>query len=510
MKKAKLTQPQNPNQQKIYWLNQINTSREDGTPVELKPTPEQIAVAIAKCSRSSTPFDQNIDDVSTEKAAEFHEKWVVGYGHSSVAEHAVSSVAFQNIPQPVIKILEDSRLASFTEKSSRYQIFTRDRVAIPETLQNSIFAKEVNELFDELYRLYDECYILLKPIMQKRAPQNISEGAKKAIIKAMICDRTRYLLPAAALGSLGMTTNARVWEHVIIKLLSSADPLAQKIGQELKTVLKGQEYLDKEQALENFPLPTLLKYAEYNPYISETPQKLSNLIQEKIKKIPEKEYQNNLVKIIFDDISAEDKIASNLLAKYGQLDIQKALQIIKKDPDLAKNLIHQALKNRGEHDAPLREFEHANFQHEIIIDYGAWRDIQRHRLCTQSNQPLGTDLGYEIPPEIKEINKYQEFQYILEKAKDLHKKIFAYGLKAEAEYVVPMAFRRRVIISWNLRELFHFIELRSSKKGHPSYRHIAQEVWKTINRTHPFLASYIRVDFDKNENSTLGNKPKGF
>ena len=84
------------------------------------------------------------------------------------------------------------------------------------------------------------------------------------------------------------------------------------------------------------------------------------------------------------------------------------------------------------------------------------------------------------------------------------------GLEAEAEYVVPMAYRRRILIAWNLRELFHFIELRSGKKGHPSYRRIAQEVWRTLSETHPLLASFIRVDLSENETSTLGDKPKGF
>jgi len=520
-KKAKLIQPADTATRRIYWLNHIRTKREDGEAVELRPTPEQLAVAVAKCSRSSTPFDQNVDDVSLEKAAEFHEKWVVGYGHASVAEHAVASVAFQNIPQAVIKILEDTRLASFTEVSSRYQVFTRQRVGFPKSLAQSELGNKVNELFDALYGLYNECYALLDPIFRERQPQgDMPDAAYKATIKAMVCDRVRYLLPAAALASLGMTANARVWERAIVKLLSSADPLARQIGEEVKSVLRGFASMDRDQALRYFPLPTLLKYADPNEYLAGFAPKLSALSQEIARShglTPEKGNEpmggataDNPVVCTFDDHLAEQRIAASLLSRHALIPMEKALEIVGKDTQLQAKLIKAALEDRGPHDAPSREFEHAWFQHEIVMDYGAWRDIQRHRICTQTNQPLGTDLGYDMPDEIGEIGKAKEFGEVMDMARALNREILAAGLVAEAQYVVPMAYRRRLLVGWNLRELFHFIELRSGKKGHPSYRRIAQEIWKTVHESHPTIAEFIRVDLSTESLSTLGAKPKGF
>lgn len=513
--KAKLIQPQDNSTRRIYWLNNIKTKRENGDLVELKPTPEQLAVAVAKCSRSSTPFDQNIDDVSLEKAAEFHEKWVVGYGHASVAEHAVASVAFQNIPQTVIKVLEDGRLASYTEKSSRYQIFTRDRVGIPKTLAQSQFADKVNELFDALYNLYDECYALLTPLFKEREPQNdMSDAAYAATLKALICDRVRYLLPAAALGSLGMTANARVWEHVIKKLLSSQDPLARQIGEEVKSVLKGFEHLDKDQALKHFPLPTLLKYADPNSYQALLPSRMreltNTLTEDRLSHDQAGATAEQPVVCTFDDHLAEQRISAALLSRYAKIPMPAAMDILAKNPDKQTALIKAAVEDRGPHDAPCREFEHAWFQHEIVMDYGAWRDIQRHRICTQTNQPLGTELGYDIPQEITDIGQAKNFTKVMDMAGKLNREILAAGLEAEAEYVVPMAYRRRLLIGWNLRELFHFIELRSGRKGHPSYRRIAQEIWRGLQQTHPLFASLIRVDLSETGVSTLGEKPKGF
>ncbi|MHB8831513.1 MAG: FAD-dependent thymidylate synthase, partial [Patescibacteria group bacterium] len=124
--------------------------------------------------------------------------------------------------------------------------------------------------------------------------------------------------------------------------------------------------------------------------------------------------------------------------------------------------------------------------------------------------PLGTDLGYDMPDEIGEIGKAKEYGEVMDMARALNRELLAAGMVAEAQYVVPMAYRRRLLVGWNMRELFHFIELRSGKKGHPSYRRIAQETWKTINESHPTIAEFIRVDLSTDSLSTLGAKPKGF
>src|SRR5574338_233534 len=102
------------------------------SPKELSP--ETIAVAFAKTSRSPESFRAIAGQLSEEKSAEFHEKWVVGYGHASVAEHAVLHIAVENISRLAVEMLESNRLASYTEKSTRYQKWDRDAFHIPEEL----------------------------------------------------------------------------------------------------------------------------------------------------------------------------------------------------------------------------------------------------------------------------------------------------------------------------------------------------------------------------------------
>ncbi len=509
--KSKLQAPKDPSARRIYWMNRLRVTREDGSSEELHPTPEVIAVALAKCSRSDTPFDQNVDDVSLEKAAEFHEKWVVGYGHGSVAEHAVSSVAVENVSQVAIKVLEDARLASFTEKSSRYQVFSRERAYTPEAIAKSGMAKEYKKFLDKLYELYEELFPKISALMKERFPkaEELAEKAYEAQTKARTLDVTRCLLPAEAFGSLGMTANARVWEYVISKCLSHPLEEVRGIGTELRNVLKGEPDMSPDVALQERPHPTLLKYAEEKPYLQEAPADLAALAKTILPEIPMEAPTRVIMQK--DDGFAEARIAAALLYRVASVPFEVCYAKTKNDSPLCEKILRTALEKRGAHSAPLRELEHAVFTHEITMNYGAWRDIQRHRLCTQTNQPLSTFLGFDLPEEIQHIGYAERFNALMNEADRFFRALQEAGLDQEADYVVPMALRRRLLVSWNLRELFHFIELRSGIKGHPTYRFIAQEIWRTLNETHPLLASFIHVDLRGNEAgvSTLGAKPKG-
>ncbi len=516
--RPKIKLPADRTARRIYWLNRMERELEDGTKVVLTPTPEVLAVAIAKCSRSDTPFDQNVYEATEESAASFHEKWVVGFGHGSVAEHAVPSVALEGVSQVIIKILEDSRLCSFTEVSSRYQIFSAQRCEVPTNIANSPLAASYREHMTALFGLYAEALERLDPYMRERFPNDteLKDTVYKSVIKARSCDVARYLLPAAAKAMFGMTANARNWGVAITKLLSSPLSEAQAVGNELMEVLHGGPEMEVELAIKRKPIHTLLKYVAANDYQISLVSDMGELAESITRQasglsVTAQATPRTPVIMLKDDSEAENRIAAALLAKYSRQPVAFYMEYLRKHAPAgtASEVIAKAMAKRGSHDTPPRELEHADFMHEIVLDYGAWRDIQRHRICTPLNQPLGVDLGYEMPFEIADIGLENEFRSLMQKTVEFHGRMCQSGFGDEAEYVVPMAFRRRLTVSWNLREMFHFIELRSGPKGHPSYRRIAQEAWRTLNETHPDLARHIRVDLSGNTLSTLGAKPKG-
>src|SRR5690349_13420201 len=117
-------------------------------------SPETIAVAFAKTSRSPESFREIAADLSDEQSAKFHEKWVVGYGHASVAEHAVLHIAVENVSRLAIETLEASRLASYTEKSTRYQLWDLTHYYTPRAIAESRFAELYRQTMTRLFETY--------------------------------------------------------------------------------------------------------------------------------------------------------------------------------------------------------------------------------------------------------------------------------------------------------------------------------------------------------------------
>jgi len=445
--------------------------------------PEVKAVTFAKCSRSADAFDKIAAELTEEKSAEFNEKWVVGFGHSSIAEHAVISLAIENVSNIATKAIEDSRLASFTEKSSRYQIFNKDKLYMPEDIMNSELKETYLDAVNSLMDAYEQMTPKMMEFVKQKYPKPADQDEKlyNMISKARACDNLRYLLPSAVLTNLGMTINTRELENLIKKLLSHPMKEMQDIGREMK-----------EKAME--AVPTLIKFANKNNYIFETKKQLKNIADWELGR---DSGNNQAVTIVNYDRDALDKLITGILYPYSDLSYEEISKKVKNlSEDKKEKIIDETLKRRDKFDQPLRELEHIYYSFDILLDYGAFRDVQRHRMCTQSNQPVTVVHGYDLPPEIREAGFEEQFKTVVEKSVEAYNKIYE-KFPEDAQYVVPMCFRKRVLITWNLRELHHFISLRSGKKGHASYRRIAQQCWRELNKIQPLLAKYIRVDMDE-------------
>ncbi|NUQ01861.1 MAG: FAD-dependent thymidylate synthase, partial [Armatimonadetes bacterium] len=190
-----------------------------------------------------------------DKARQFHEKWVVGYGHGSVAEHAVVHLAIEEISIVATKALEDNRLASYTEKSTRYVPFDADSfVRDPQ-----IAASPEAALYDRTCRHLLGTYTRLMPTVIEQVSARFARPAEwperryQSVCRAKAFDLLRYLLPAATRTNVGLTINGRALEHLLTKLYSH--PLG-----ELRE-LAGALHREAEQIV-----PTLIKYAARNEY----------------------------------------------------------------------------------------------------------------------------------------------------------------------------------------------------------------------------------------------------
>ena len=480
----------------------------DRTIFALKNLPEEVvAVLFAYYSRSRESLRRNLlkllqekdlnleerlkwtaakqDDLALarQKAKEFHEKWVVGYGHASVAEHAVAHLAIEEFSILASKIIEDARLASFTEKSTRYVVFDRDKFYREPHLMASRHARLYEETCGFLLETYTRLTVPVVDAVKRETPreQKQTERGYETACKAKACDILRYVLPAATLTNIGMTLNGRLLEHLITKLLSHPLEEPRQIGALLKE--EGQKII-----------PTLIKYADRNAYMVETSQAMETLAAEQLAGCaPEDTPDVALVRFPED---AGEQLVAAILYGYSAHPFHQMLERARKISGEEKGrIIDEYLSRRGKHDQPLRALEHLTYTFDILVDFGAFRDIQRHRMATQTPQELSPLHGYSTPPEIVRYGLLREYEECMTRARSAFAEI-ARDFPREAPYVLPLAFRKRVLFTWNLREIHHFVQLRSAKQGHTSYRHIAQQVFREVERVHPLLAKYIRVDLE--------------
>jgi len=446
-------------------------------------SPETIAVAFAKTSRAPESFREIAAELSDEQSAKFHEKWVVGYGHASVAEHAVLHFAFENVSRIAIETIESSRLASYTEKSTRYQKWGQADFTIPPELDGHPLREEFIETVRFLFSTYVESLDPLKNLILSRSPrrENESDEAYDRRIRSQYVDRCRFILPAAANANVGMTANARVIELVIRKMLSHPLAEVRQIGETMKEVAIAET-------------PTLVKYADVVSYVVETSKEL-NLASGGLQ--PKSQEQvpalQNWCTLINYDKDGEKKVLAAALYRFNQMPFADALAYVKslKKKERAE-LADTLLKRLGKFDTPLRELEYSTYTFDLVMDQGAYAEFKRHRMMTQTPQRLTTRLGYAIPLLVTEAGFGSKYEAAMESAMKMYEKLVEFDPNV-TQYIVPNGFNRRVLAQFNLREAFAFCQLRSSSNAHFSIRRVAQRMYEEMARVHPLLTKYMKL-----------------
>jgi hypothetical protein len=146
---------------------------------------------------------------------------------------------------------------------------------------------------------------------------------------------------------------------------------------------------------------------------------------------------------------------------------------------------------------PGRGFEALRYRFEIVADYGAFRDLQRHRMLTVQWQGLTPDLGAEVPDEVDTAGVGDAYRAALERSETEYRRLADAGLAREASYALALGFRIRFVLDLNAREAIHLVELRSGREGHPGYRAVAHEMHRQISEVHPMVgAAMSHVDAD--------------
>lgn len=450
----------------------LQEARDAGIPGE-RLTPEVLSAAYARISRDPRPVGElrreALDQV--EKARKSNRKIIFGMGHHSVAEHAVFNFDIVGISRLAIEALEHFRLCSFTEKSQRYITLDHDFV-LPDELRGSPEEATLCSLVAEQARIYESLHGVLRRRLDDLHPDLNKTRSGKSLLDGWSKEDARYTTLLATSGQLGMTANARNLEHMIRRL--AAEPLAEL--RELGKVLH-----DTAMAV----APSLLLFTEPSGFDVETSGEIAALAPEVWGEAVAPPSEEPSVRLVSSAPDGDRMIAAAMLTRVTSRSFEDCRAVVGgMSPDQLAGLFEAAMGRMEFYDAPRREFEHVNLTFELVVSASCYAQLKRHRMSTQTVRSYDPDLGLTIPPSIVETGKDEEVRAFAGRCEHLYNDLLSKA-PAAAPYVLTNAHRRRVLMTANLRELYHFARLREDAHAQWDIRGLAVAMREAVEEVLP-------------------------
>jgi thymidylate synthase ThyX len=487
--------------------------------------PEVQAYAMAKYSRSALSMKESLQEISQQKAEKFLNTFYFQYGHRSIADLAHIALAIERLSILAAIAVADEQRWDGQERSTRYQNFQQSGYYTPEfsdTSSRRSYRDTLDFLFDEYRALSAKMFEYLASTTPR--PEEMRPDAYERTLKARAFDISRYLLPLATNTSLGQIVNARTLETQISHLFSHTHKEVRDIGNLLKQAASSPAYNVNHESLRKFVeqiravspnlamkaeqellrevrvAPTLVKYADPNPYEIETRRELSQIADELMGDLPVSPAP--LVDLLEDD-HLEVEIAATLVYQHCHYPYRQIRQAIAAAGEIIRReIIDAGLRHRGRHDEMLRSFcAGQHFRFDILMDIGGFRDLHRHRRCVQIGQDFTIQHGYDTPPEVAQAGVEERYRQAMQRVARAVTQLAA-AQSAEAaqnsQYAIPLGFRKRTLFKMDFAEVVYISELRTGVAGHISYRNAAFAMYQAVAQRYPALAKYFRVT-DVNE-----------
>ena len=483
--------------------------------------PEIQAYAMAKYSRSSLSMKESLKEISTQKAEKFLNTFYFQYGHRSIADLAHIALAIEKLSILAAIVVADEQRWDGQERSTRYQDFRKSGYYIPDFASDAtarqLYTQTIDGLFSEYESLSENMYRYLSQTTPK--PAEMKQEAYDRTLKARAFDISRYLLPLATNTSLGEIVNARTLETQVSHLLSHSHAEIRRLGGLMKQAAASAAYnvnhesyghlvdairelspeladrAGKELLKEVRVSPTLVKYADPNTYEIETRRQLRHMASELMKGVAIE--PAGLVELL-DDHPLEIELASTLLYEHCHYSYRQISQEVAAAGEAKRrDIIDAGLRHRGRHDEMLRAFRAGQqFRFDILMDIGGFRDMHRHRRCTQIEQGFTTRHGYDVPEQLEPagaLAKYKTAMDSASRAVAALEKSSAVESPESAQYAIPLGFRKRTLFKMDFAEAVYISELRTGPAGHFSYRNAAYAMFEEVRKKYPALAGHFRV-----------------
>ena len=419
--------------------------------------------------------------VGVARAEKLYAKVFAEYGDDSVAQLGGVHLACEGVSNVLTKILEWGRLMAYLEQSTRYVPYT-DRPAgrwkyyTPTELEGTPLQTRYEATLDRTFEIYSRWFEPMQEHFRARFPKepSDSDGVYRAAIRAKALDTLRGLLPAAVQSNMGLFGTGQAYEALLLRM--RANPLAES-----------REYADLMLAELRKVIPAFLTRVDqpdrglrWTQYLSETRTATESTAESLLSGI-ECESRPEVTLTDFDP-DGEIKVVAAALYAVSDLPDDQLFDVARRmTADDRASVLRAYVGNRANRrHKPGRAFERTTYRFDVLSDYGAFRDLQRHRLLTLEWQPLGALHGYVEPDAIEAAGAHKDWTDVMHASAELHDSLHAAGLSAVAPYAVSMAYRIRYYMEMNAREAMHLIELRTAPQGHPAYRRICQAMHKLI------------------------------
>jgi thymidylate synthase ThyX len=491
--------------------------------------PEVLAYAMAKYSRSSLTMKESLAEISSQRAEQFLNTFYFQYGHRSIADLAHIPFAVERLSLLAAIALVDEQRWDGQERSTRYQNFRRSGWFTPDLdSETPRFTAAVEALFAAYDRIGAGMLEALKSVVAR--PETMKPEAYERTLKARAFDVARYLLPLATNTSLGQIVNARTLEMQVSRLLTSEHAEVRQIAEKLRLAatepawnvrhedaqvlceeIASVDATCGERAAEMLlrpvkTAPTLVKYATASEYVAASRAELTAAAAELMAGHPINAAP--VVDLLGDTEPLEVELATSLLypnCHYSYRQLRSHVGALSEAR--RSELIALGTKHRGRHDELLRAFSAGHgFRFDILMDIGGFRDMHRHRRCVQLLQRYTDAHGYEEPvcpgqPTLADAGLEASYKAAMDAAFAAYRQLRDSGVPEaaqSAQYCLPLGTRCRSLFKMDFAEVVYISELRSGVAGHFSYRRIAWEMYKAVEKRHPSLAGHFRID-DVNE-----------
>lgn len=428
-----------------------------------------------------------LSTVMADKSGKFLKTYAIDHGHNSLREGSVVHLAVERVSQLVTRFIQRERRCSFEESSTRYIPFTAEtHYRDPDVIaKGGSMLADYDAVLAETFALYTRATEHLLDHLKRVRPlaDGEKEGPYLRTLKAEAFDAARYLLTPAIYTKWGMVADARTLSDIISELRSH--PLAEfrLVGERIK-----------EQAEQ--VLPTLLSHAKPNAFQQSLHEALPQIARELgiAKTDVHVGPATGHTKLLRYDHDLDERLLASLLYESSQLPFEALVERVRAiSQEQREQLLDRLMASRSSHDAWPQGFEGGDmFEFETVLDFGAYRDIGRHRKGFQQQQVLTTAHGFAVPPLMQEAGLGDEYIDVMTRTAERQQRI-AEQLPNAAAYVTPFGFLQRVRLIFDPRQVAYFVELRSGPEGHFSYRQVALDMLEHVRKVTPLFAKFIRA-----------------